>query len=83
MPFSATDARNALSNNENADLFFGDGKTQIVRDILGLEEVQEMSAMGGGAVAGYSGPLGSTKDDEEREFVNEVIYYLYKQGILK
>ena len=83
VPFSATDARNALSNNENADLFFGDGKTQIVRDILGLEEVQEMSAMGGGAVAGYSGPLGSTKDDEEREFVNEVIYYLYKQGILK
>ena len=46
--------------------------------------MQEMSAMAGGAVGGYSGPLGSTKDDEEeREFVNEVIYYLYKQGILK
>jgi len=90
VPFSATDARNALSNNEDADLFFGDGKTQIARDILGLDEMQEMSAVAGmaggtgGAVTGYSGPLGSTKDDEEeREFVNEVIYYLYKQGILK
>ena len=83
VPFSATDARNALSNNENADIFFGDGKTQIVRDILGLDEMLEISSVGGGAVAGYSLPLGSTKDDEEREFVNEVIYYLYKQGILK
>ena len=84
VPFSATDARNALSNNENADLFFGEGKTQIVRDILGLDEMQEVSAMGGGAVAGYSLPLGSTKDDdEEREFANEVINYLFKQGILK
>jgi replicative DNA helicase len=36
-------------------------KQQIVRDILGLDEMQEMSAMGGGAVAGYSVPLGSTK----------------------
>ena len=45
--------------------------------------MQEMSAMGGGAVAGYSLPLGSTKDDEEREFANEVINYLFKQGILK
>ena len=85
VPFSATDARKALESDPYADLFFGDGKTQIVRDILGLDGMQEMSGAGGGAVAGYSGPLGSTKDDdeEEREFVNEVIYYLYKQGILK
>jgi len=82
VPFSATDARNALSNNENADLFFGDGKTEIVKDILGLEDVQEMSAMGGGAVAGYSVPLGSTKD-KDSDLVNEVLDYLYKQGILK
>ena len=82
VPFSATDARNALSNNENADLFFGDGKTQIVKDILGLEDVQEMSAMGGGAVAGYSVPLGFT-EDEDSNMVNEVLDYLFKQGILK
>ena len=43
-----------------------------------------MSSAGGGSMTGYSVPLGSTKDDEEeREFVNEVIYYLFKQGILK
>ena len=87
VPFSATDARNALSNNENADLFFGEGKTQIVRDILGLDEMQEFSAMGVGPVSGYSGPLRSTNNDtnndEDSKLVREVLDYLFKQGILK
>jgi len=85
VPFSATDARKAVESDPYADLFFGDGKTQIVRDILGLDEILEMSSAGGGGLQGHTSNEKDDEDlhEEEREFVNEVIYYLYKQGILK
>ena len=61
-PYSATDFRNALGNPEDrseiAD-FVGGENVAAVLNILGLGSVEEMSAMGGGAVAGYSAPLGS------------------------
>ncbi len=39
--------------------FVGAGNIDSVLGILGLDTVKEMSAMGGGAVAGYSAPLAS------------------------
>ena len=37
-----------LEQGENADEFFGDGRTDDVRSILGLDaSLEEMSAMGG------------------------------------
>ena len=70
-PYSATDFRNALgdsaadvaaSRGEIAD-FVGEENVDEVLKILGLSmTVDEMSAMGGGAVAGYSAPLGSGSD---------------------
>ena len=61
-PYSATDARKMLEQGENADEFFGDGRTEDVRSILGLDaSLEEMSAAGGGAVQGFA----VNKDDEE------------------
>ena len=45
-----------------------------------FSNLSEMSSAG--AVAGYSVPLGST-EDEDSNMVNEVLDYLFKQGILK
>jgi cytidyltransferase-like protein len=60
-PYSATDARKMLEQGENADEFFGDGRTIEVRKILGLESLEEMSIVGGGAAQGFA----VKKDEEE------------------
>ena len=44
-----------------------------------FSNVNEISAMGGGAVQGF---LGSTSDDED-DLVEEILNYLYSQGIVK
>ncbi len=66
-PYSATDFRNALgdaiANRDEIADFVGEENVDDVLKILGLAvTVDEMSAMGGGAVAGYSAPLGSGSD---------------------
>jgi len=62
-PYSATDFRNALGDPENNRLqiaeFVGEENVDVVLSILGLSNIEEISAMGGGAVAGASVPLGS------------------------
>jgi hypothetical protein len=50
-----------LEQGENADEFFGDGRTIEVRKILGLESLEEMSIVGGGAAQGFA----VKKDEEE------------------
>ena len=63
-PYSATAFRNALGNPEGREEiadFIGEENVDAVLDILGLTAtLDEMSAMGGGSVAGASAPLGST-----------------------
>lgn len=89
IPYSATDAREKLSTGENADEFFGSGRTAQVRSILGLgRPIEEES--GAGAVAGYSLPLGAKpkkkkKQDEYNELYlyKEVLKLLNKKGIIK
>ena len=64
-PFSATDAREMLEKGENADEFFGAGRTENVRSILGLEPMEELSVMGaagGGSIEGSA----ASADEEER-----------------
>jgi cytidyltransferase-like protein len=97
-PYSATDARKMLEQGENADEFFGDGMGSKVRKILGLESLEEMSAMGGGAVQGSA----ASADEEERKTLTreqnkktkhppynelylykEVLKLLMKEGIIK
>ena len=89
-PFSATDARKMLEQGENADEFFGAGRTEDVRSILGLDPIEEMSSMGGGAVQGYGAPLGAkTKKKKKQDEYNELYLYkevlrlLMKEGIIK
>ena len=64
-PFSATDFRNALGGAlENRDAiaeFVGEENVDEVLKILGLSgSLEEISAMGAGAVSGGASPLGST-----------------------
>tara|TARA_R100000805_G_C3626317_1_gene137729 strand:+ start:8670 stop:9461 length:792 start_codon:yes stop_codon:yes gene_type:complete len=93
-PYSATDARKMLEQGDAADEFFGDGMGVRVRTILGLDaSLEEMSAMGGGAVAGYAMPLGAKKRKKikkikhtpynEIELYKEVLKLLKKEGIIK
>lgn len=97
VPYSATDARKMLEQGEDADEFFGDGRTAAVRSILGLDQLEEMSAMGGGAVGGFSWPLGdhpvvgSEKRKKKKKhppynelyLYKEVLKLLTKKGIIK
>ena len=89
-PYSATDARKMLEQGVDADEFFGDGRTEAVRSILGLDaSLEEMSAMGGGAVAGYGAPLGAKKKKKKHSEYNELYLYkevlklLMKEGVIK
>ena len=92
-PYSATDARKMLEQGDAADEFFGDGMGSRVRSILGLDaSLEEMSAMGGGAVAGYAagGPEKKRKKKKikhppynELYLYKEVLKLLMKEGIIK
>ena len=90
-PYSATDARKMLEQGENADEFFGDGRTEDVRSILGLDaSLEEMSAMAGGAVEGYGAPMATRKQKKKKQdeynelyLYKEVLKLLMKEGIIK
>lgn len=90
-PYSATDARKMLEQGENADEFFGDGRTDSVRSVLGLDSpIEEMSAMAGGAIQGYGAPLGMRKRRKKKQseynelyLYKEVLKLLMKEGIVK
>ena len=60
-PFSASDIRKSLLEGENVDEFFGEGKTPIVRQILGLQEVSSMAA------SAVSGPAVIDDDKNKKE----------------
>ena len=88
---SETDAREKLEQGENADEFFGDGRTDSVRAVFGLDsQIEEES--GAGAVAGYAAPLGmkrrknkKTKHPPYNELYlyKEVLKLLMKEGVIK
>ena len=86
-PFSATDAREKLLRGEDADEFFGPGKTAQVRSILELDEpLEEMSGVG--AVAGYGAPMGTKKRNNKKEYnepelYKEVLKLFSKKGVIK
>lgn len=90
-PYSATDARKMLEQGENADEFFGEGRTETVRGILGLDsQIDEMSAMAGGAVQGYGAPPGTKKRKKKKQseynelyLYKEVLKLLMKEGTIK
>ncbi len=92
-PYSATDAREMLAQGDAADEFFGQGMGGEVRSILGLDaSLEEMSAMGGGAVAGYAagGPKKKRKKKKTKHppynelyLYKEVLKLLMKEGIIK
>ena len=75
-PYSASAFRMALGNPENrADIadFVGEENVDAVLDILGIGAVEETSAMGGGAVGGFSGPLGSTSGKKRKKVQQDTI----------
>ena len=99
-PYSATDFRELLGDPQNnmpeLEEFIGKGNVPALLDIFGLgAPLEEMSAMGGGAVGGYSGPLGSTSverspgkkkrkkkrnENIDMSLVNEVLELLIERG---
>ena len=90
-PYSATDARKMIEQGENADEFLGEGRTETVRSILGLDsQIDEMSAMAGGAVQGNGAPLGTKKRNKKKQseynelyLYKEVLKLLMKEGTIK
>ena len=90
-PYSATDARKMLEQGENADEFFGDGRTEDVRSILGLDaSLEEVSAMAGGGAEGYGAPMATRKQKKKKQdeynelyLYKEVLRLLMKEGIIK
>jgi len=101
-PYSATDFRELLGDAQNnvveLEDFIGKGNVPALLDILGLGvPLEETSAMGGAAVGGYSGPLGSTSverkptkkkrkkkknENIDMSLVNEVFELLIERGII-
>lgn len=85
-PFSASEIRKSLLEGENVDEFFGEGKTPIVRQILGL---QEMSTVGGGAVSGPAAIDDEINNESKQKKYHELYLYkevlkrLEKKGIIK
>lgn len=82
-PYKSSELRKILDEGGDADEFFGEGMTGPVRSMLGLDShIEEMSAMGSGAVAG---PVArKKKQDEYNELYlyKEVIKLLNKKGII-
>ena len=97
--FHASDLRFVLVEATKSDVarkmledFVGGGNVASVLNILGLESVSEISSMAGGAVAGYSAPLGygsakrpkkkkKTNEYMDLSLIDEVIELIMKRGI--
>ena len=93
-PYKSSTVRKILDEGGDADLFFGYGRTEAVRSMLGFDSpIEEMSAMGGGAVAGYGAPLTTKRRKSnkktkhppynELELYKEVLKLFTKEGIIK
>lgn len=89
-PFSATDARKMLEQGENADEFFGDGRTDSVRAVLGLDsQIEEMSGVSAAVGGSIEGSVGARKRKKKQSEYNElylhkeVLKLLMKEGIVK
>tara|TARA_R110002020_G_scaffold461897_2_gene681119 strand:+ start:419 stop:1198 length:780 start_codon:yes stop_codon:yes gene_type:complete len=89
-PYSSSDIRKILDEGGDADEFFGTGRTTGVRSILRLGQLDEMSAMGAGAVAGSAVASGTKKRNKnakkeynEPYLYKEVLKLLMKEGISK
>jgi hypothetical protein len=102
--YNASDMRELLGDPQNNMLeledFIGKGNVPALLGILGLgveEPLEEMSSGAGGAVGGYSGPLGSTSvertptkkkrkkkknENIDMSLVNEVFELLIERGII-
>jgi hypothetical protein len=91
---SGTTLRRALANASKEDFqnimdFFDPDIYEMLKEKFG--NLQEMSSMAGGAVAGYAGPLGSTSGKKKKKkkpyyeeaLIDEVMDYLLKQGFIK
>ena len=99
--FHASDLRFVLVEATKSDIarkmledFVGGQNVESVLNILGLSNMDEMSSMSGGAVAGYSAPLGygsvrpKKKRSKQNEYIDlslidEVIELIMKRGITK
>ena len=101
-PYSASDFRNALGaavENPGAIAeFVGEENVEAVLRILDLtNDIEETSAMGGGAMAGASVPLGSTSGKRRKKapqntmirhenidlsIIDEVMELITKRGII-
>jgi len=97
--FHASDLRFVLVEATKSDVarkmledFVGGENVASVLNILGLESVSEISSMAGGAVAGYSAPLGYGSDRRPKKkkktneymdlsLIDEVIELIMKRGI--
>ncbi len=98
-PYKSSDVRKILDEGGDADLFFGNGRTEAVRSMLGFDSpIEEMSAAGGGAVAGFAVDAEENKRKPLRREQNkktkhppynelylykEVLKLLNKKGIIK
>ena len=98
-PYRSSDVRKILDEGGDADLFFGYGKTEAVRSILGFgSPIEEMSAVGGGAMAGFAvdteenkrKPLKREQNKKTKHpsysepyLYKEVLKLLNKKGIIK
>jgi len=87
-PYRSSDVRKILDEGGDADLFFGPGRTESVRSMLGFDSpIEEMS--GGGAVGGYGASLDTKPKKKKHNEYNEVYLYkevlklLMKEGIIK
>ena len=91
---SGTVLRQALANASKDEFeeimgFFDPDIYNMLKEKFG--NLQEMSSMAGGAVAGYAAPLGSTSGKKKKKrkpyydegLIDEVYDYLIKQGFLK
>lgn len=103
--FHASDLRFVLVEATKSDVarkmledFVGEENVDAVLDIFGLGVVEETSAMGGGAVGGFSGPLGSTSGKKRKKapkdtmirqeninlsIVDEVMKLITERGIIQ
>jgi cytidyltransferase-like protein len=96
MEFHASDFRFVLEQSAKNNVarkmlenFVGKQNVEGILDMFGLKSIEEMSAMGGGAVQGYGAPLGTRKRKKKQSEYNELYLYkevlklLMKEGIVK